>query len=325
MTAKPQARAEYHAAHMRDLDFDDMHLFARVAELGTLSAVARERDAPVSQVSRALSRIETACGVRLMHRSTHGLALTPEGETFLDYCQRMSGTLGELEAEFSGKAHEVGGLVRVAVSPAMAHFLIVPSLAGLAELHPRLQLDIQADDRLVDMGREGIDIAIRTGSIHTEALIATRIGEHTRGLFAAPAYLERFGTPMHPDELDRHRLITNSAATHLNRWPWVIDGQEVERQMHGQYRTASTGIMMSMVLQGLGICRCNDLIARPLQQQGLLVPVLESFTGMRRFPVYAVLPPARHRLPRVKACIDYWTECFSGARPWTTKASASRR
>lgn len=295
---------------MRALDFDDMHLFARVAELGTLSAVARERDAPVSQVSRALSRIEAACGVRLVHRSTHGLSLTPEGETFLDYCHRMSGTLTELEAEFSGKAHEVGGLVRVAVSPAMAHYLIVPSLAGLSERHPRLQVDILADDRLVDMAREGVDIAIRTGSVQTEALIARQIGEHTRRLYASPAYLRRFGTPRHPDELAAHRLITNSSATHLNRWPWILDGQPVERPMTGQYRTASTGIMMSMVLQGLGICRCNDLIARPLQAQGLLVPVLEPFTDMHRFPVYAMLPPQRHRLPRVKACVDYWAEFF---------------
>ena len=93
---------------MRDLAFDDLALFARVAELGTLSAVARERDVPVSQVSRSLARIEKACGARLIHRSTHGLALTPEGETFLDYCHRMAGTITEMEAEFASKAREVG-------------------------------------------------------------------------------------------------------------------------------------------------------------------------------------------------------------------------
>ena len=86
---------------MDALGFDDLKLFARVAALGTLSAVARERDAPVSQVSRALSRIEKACGARLIHRSTHGLALTVEGETFLAYCQRLMATLDELEGEFA--------------------------------------------------------------------------------------------------------------------------------------------------------------------------------------------------------------------------------
>jgi DNA-binding transcriptional LysR family regulator len=155
-----------------------------------------------------------------------------------------------------------------------------------------------------------MDIAIRTGSTQTDAVIARQIGSHTRRLYASPAYLRRFGTPDHPDALAEHRLITNSVAIHLNRWPWRIDGEHVERAMLGQYRAASTGIMMSMVLHGLGICRCNDLIARPLQAQGLLVPVLEDFVDEGHFPVYAVMLPQRYRLPRVKACIDYWAECF---------------
>src|SRR5438128_12024680 len=101
---------------MRSLQFDEMALYARVAELGSLSAVARERDVPVSQVSRALSRIEKTCGARLIHRSTHGLALTAEGETFLGYCQRLTGTLEALEGEFAVQAREARGLVRVAAS-----------------------------------------------------------------------------------------------------------------------------------------------------------------------------------------------------------------
>ncbi len=97
---------------MKDLAIDDLQLFARVAALGNLSAVARERDAPTSQVSRALARIEKICGARLIHRSTHGLSLTPEGGTLLDYCQRISGTLKELEGEFATQAREASGLVR---------------------------------------------------------------------------------------------------------------------------------------------------------------------------------------------------------------------
>src|SRR6187402_1605556 len=94
-----QNEGPYHRA-MKALGFDDLGLFARVAALGTLSAVARERDVPVSQVSRSLSRIEKACGVRLVHRSTHGLALTAEGQTLLAYCRRIGQQLEELEAEF---------------------------------------------------------------------------------------------------------------------------------------------------------------------------------------------------------------------------------
>ena len=130
---------------MDELNFDELKLFARVAALGTLSAVARERDVPVSQVSRSLVRIEKACGARLIHRSTHGLALTAEGETFLSYCERLTGTFEELEGEFATKSRGVSGLVRVAASTVMAQYLLLPSLPGLAVLHPQLRVDL---DRL---------------------------------------------------------------------------------------------------------------------------------------------------------------------------------
>lgn len=295
---------------MRNLALDDLQLFERVAMLGTLSAVARERAVPVSQVLRSLTRIEAACGARLIHRSTQGVALTDEGTAFLDYCQRAAASLHDMEAEFASKAREPSGAVRVAANHSVAHYLLTPSLPGLLARHPQLQVDIRADDRLVDMAREGIDVALRSGNVQTDAVIAREIGSHTRYLYASPAYLAQHGTPDHPDALSAHRLITNSVAPHLNQWPFMIDGRKTLRLQQGQYRTDSTGIMMSMVLDGLGICRCNDLIARPLVREGRLVPVLEAFVDAQRFPIYAMMLRQRHRLPKIHACIAYWAEWF---------------
>ena len=123
-------------AAMTGLAFGDLLLFARVAAPGTLSAVARERDVPVSQVSRTLSRIEKTCAARLIHRSTHGLALTAEGEIFLGYCQRITATVEELEGEFADQALDVRGSVRVAASTVIAQVLLLPSLADLSQRHP---------------------------------------------------------------------------------------------------------------------------------------------------------------------------------------------
>ncbi|MDD0813632.1 LysR family transcriptional regulator [Curvibacter sp. HBC28] len=303
---------------MKDLDFDDMALFVRVATRGTLSAVARERQVPVSQISRSLSRIEKQCGVRLVLRSTQGLSLTDEGQTFLGYCQRITGTLEELEAEFASQTREVSGSVQVAVSPALGHFIIVPSLVGLSARHPRLQIELHSDDRLIDMAQEGVDITLRTGAPHSESMVAREIGHHGRALYASPSYLARFGRPQHPDELAAHRLITNSAAMHLNRWPFIIDGQATELPVQGHYRANSTGIMMTMVLHDLGICRCNTLIAAPLVAQGRLQPVLEDWVDVQHFPIYAMLMPQRHRLPKIQACIDYWSEWFQQMQPHAT-------
>jgi DNA-binding transcriptional LysR family regulator len=295
---------------MRDLQFADMHLFARVAELGTLSAVARERDAPVSQVSRTLARIEKACGARLIHRSTHGLSLTAEGQTFFDYCRRVLGTLDELEGEFADKAREVSGQVRVAASTVVAQYQLVPSLAGLAERHPRLQVELEVSDRLVDMVREGVDLAIRTATNLPDTLVARRIGSLGRGLYAAPAYAKAHGLPRHPDELPAHKLVTNSLATQLNQWPLVVDGEPRMFDAVGHWRANDTNMAASMVLQGLGIGRLATLVGEALVHEKRLVRVLENYVNLDPSPVFAVTASGRHRLPKIRACIEYWAEWF---------------
>ena len=299
---------------MNDLAFDDLKLFARVAALGTLSAVAREREVPVSQVSRALSRIEKTCGARLIHRSTHGLALTKEGETFLDYCRRLTGTLEELEGEFATRAGVASGLVRVAASTVIAQYLLLPSLAGLSERHPLLRVELEVSDRLVDMARDGIDIAIRTSGTLPDTMVARQIGSLGRALYAAPEYLARAGVPSHPDELRQHRLVTNSAATQLNHWPFVVEGGPLALAAEGFWRSNDTGLAASMVLQGLGIGRLATVAAEPLVQQKRLVAVLPGFVDPQPVPVYAVTASARQRLPKVKACIEHWADWFGRAQ-----------
>ena len=298
---------------MRDLSFDDLHLFVRVAELGTLSAVARERDVPVSQISRSLTRIERACGARLIHRSTHGLAPTAEGLTFLQYCRRLTGTLDELEGEFASQSRQTGGWVRVAASTVVAEYLLIPGFQSLHDKHPRLNIDLQVEDRLVDMAHDGIDIAIRTGTPPSDTVVARQLGVLGRRLYATPGYLQTHGTPEHPDDLHRHRLITNSAVTLLNRWPFVVKGEPVVVMAEGQWCSGSTGITAQLALHGLGISRFATVVAEPLVRRGLLVPVLAGFVDEQPSPIYAVTLTARHRLPKIRACIEHWAESFAGA------------
>jgi DNA-binding transcriptional LysR family regulator len=301
-------------AAMRDLNFADLHLFARVAELGTLSAVARERDVPVSQVSRTLSRIEKACGARLIHRSTHGLSLTAEGQTFLDYGQQVLGTLDAMEGEFATKSQVVSGLVRVAASTVVAQYQLVPSLPGLGERHPRLRVELEVGDRTSDLARDGIDLAIRTPATLPDTVIARQIGTLGRALYAAPAYAKQAGLPSHPDGLREHRLVTNSAVHSLNQWPFKVKGKPLVMTAEGQWRTNDTNMAAGMVLQGLGIGRLATLVGDELVRQKRLVPVLADFVDLQPVPVYAVTAGNRHRLPKIKACIDYWTEWFGQAR-----------
>ena len=290
------------------MNLDDLRLFVRVAELGTLSSVARERDVAVSQISRTMSQLEAHCGVQLLRRTTHGLSLTAEGEVFLGYCRNIAQTLDELDGEFTSRARNVRGVVRVAVSANMAQHVLVPSLPALVSRHPGLTIELQVSDALVDMSRDGIDIAIRTGSTQTEEVIARQIGSHGRRLYASPAYLKKHGKPKHPDDLAKHRIITTSTAPRLNDWPFVLDCKTVVRPMHGHLRASSTAITQEMALAGLGICRVHDLIAAPLVRRGELIEVLAKFTDQQVVPVYAMMLPERHRLPKIRACVDFWAE-----------------
>jgi DNA-binding transcriptional LysR family regulator len=306
------------------LNLEDAALFLRVAELGTLSAAALERNEHVSQISRAVVRMEKSLGVRLLHRTTHGLSLTDEGDTFLAHARRMLDTAAELEADLSGRLAAPSGWVRVAVSPVLAHMVIVPSLRALYKKFPKLQIDIAADDRAVDLARDGIDVAIRAGVALSENLVARKIGEHGRGLYATPQYLTEFGTPKRLEDLDKHRLIANSASQTLNRWsfkpgelPKTVRKARNKTSdtesliVKGHTRADNTSIVLALALESVGIARLNELLVAPLVASGRLVQVLAKYELDGRNDVYAVMLPERHRLPKVRACIDHWEQCFS--------------
>ena len=291
-----------------NIQLDDLATFLRIAELGTLSAVARERNVPVSQVTRALARLEATCGVRLLHRSTHGLSLTDAGDTMRLHGKGLMSTAAELAADISGKLMGPSGWVRVAVSALLAECVIAASSVGLYERYPGIHLDILADDRMADMARDGIDIAIRTRSPHGDTLVARQIGEHSRSLYAAPSYIARHGAPQHPDALASHHLISNSASNTLNRWNARPEQGDKYLQVRGHTRTDNTAVMLSLALYGVGIAQLNDLMVAPLVREGRLLQVLPQYFGTPRIPIFAVMLQERHRLPKIRACIDYWTE-----------------
>ena len=306
------------------LQLDDVALFVRIVELGTLSAAARERNTPVSQVTRSLARLEAACGVRLLHRSTHGLSLTDEGSTFLSHGKRLLETTADLHSELSGKKGGPAGWVRVSVSAVLAQAVIAPSLNALYKRHPDLHLDIAADDRMADMARDGIDVAIRTGTLTSDTLVARQIGVLTRSLYASPAYVQQHGLPRHPDDLLRHRLIGNTAHASLNRWAWRERGKGGgELVVQGDTRTDNTAVVLALAQHGTGVARVVDLVAQPLVKAGALVPVLPAHFSTPPVPMYAVMLQERHRLPKIRACIDHWAHWMAQLdAPARTRSSA---
>ncbi len=301
----------YHAA-MANLSFDELRLFARVAALGTLSAVARERNVPVSQISRGLQRIEASYNAQLILRTTHGLSLTPEGEVLQTYAQRILNEVDALDAEFDHTRARVTGLVRVSMSTVIAQHLMVDSLPTLHATYPELRFDFRVDDALVDMAREGIDIAIRTGEPQTDTLVMRRLGVLHRRLYASPAYLKKNGTPRSVEDLRHHDLITHSKHDYLNVWP-TQSGTPF--RANGPFGSDNAATMTSMAIAGLGIARMPSLVADPLVAQGKLQSVLIDQINDTPSTVSAFMLAGRHRLPKLRACIDHWAQWLQTTSP----------
>ena len=307
------------------LQLDDVALFTRIAELGTLSAAARERNVPVSQISRSLARLESACGARLIHRNTHGLSLTEEGHTMLSYGRRVLDATAELGSELGGRISGPSGWVRVSVSLVIAETVIAPSLDGLYRRYPNLHIELRADDRLVGMARDGIDIAVRTGELASETLIARRIGGFGRTVVASPAYLKRFGTPRRAADLDRHRLIGYTANPDMNRWPLRNAASDAAYQVRAYTSSDNVALILALAREGVGVGRLMDLLAAPLIRRGELVPLLQDEIESQHVPIHALMLPERHRLPKIRACIDYWAQWLGKMQATSTAGSKTAR
>ncbi len=228
---------------MDNLSLADLTVFARAAALGTLSLAARERGVPVSQISRTVARVESACGVQLFRRSARGIMLTQDGEAFLAFCQKVLDTRSDLEADLSRSRRLVSGCVRVNLSSAIAQHWVTPSLPHLAKRHPELGLNLQVEDGLVDLARTGVDIAIRTGNPTALTLVARKLGVIETGLYASEAYLHGRNIPCSADDLMEHTLLANCEHPVLNRLCFA-DGRHLmanSRMREQHWHTCANG------------------------------------------------------------------------------------
>lgn len=300
---------------MKNLTLDDFALFVDVASEQSLSQVARNRQVAASVVSRHFARIEAQCNLRLAHRTTHSLSLTDDGEVFLAYAQRIVGEHAQLDASLTTRAKAVAGTIRISVSQLLGQYVVMPRLAELRSQHPNLCVDLLIDDRLADIAHEGIDIAVRAGSVPIDSVIVRDLGHHGRALYAAPAYLKKYGTPRHPGDLSKHCLITNTAVAAHNRWQFFVKGQTVHEVVRGQIRVNSSAAVLSLALAGAGIGRINSVVADRLLALGQLQLVLARNTSPEQYPVYAAILAERHRAPKIRAATDFLSLCFAAFRP----------
>jgi DNA-binding transcriptional LysR family regulator len=292
----------------------DLRAFVRVMDRGSFSAAAKDLDVTPSAVSKLVSRLEDRLGVRLLERSTRRLALTPEGEMFLARARRIVADIEEAEAEVMQARGAPRGKLRINAGTAFGLHQLAPALADFLARYPEIDLDLSITDRLVDLIEEQADIAVRSGHLPDGPFIQRKIADLQRVICAAPSYLKRRGTPKTAADLKEHDCIV-VAGPGLNRWPFKTRSGIDVVDVRPRVTTDDAEAALRLAIEGAGIIRLSDVIVGSPLRDGRLVALLTETHHVEPFPLAAIYPAGRQRLPRVAVFITFLLEHF-GHAPW---------
>lgn len=227
--------------------------------------------------------------------------------------------------EFEDAETEVGrsrerprGKLHMHVGVGFAMHQVVPVLPAFMARYPDVQLDLRIEDARLDLVKEGLDISVRPAPVD-EALVARTLFEFERIVCAAPAYLQRFGTPREPQDLHEHRCLTVSGTFSARRWSFHGPDGLLAIDIDGRARVNNADAIYRLALDGQGVVHINEFICAAALRDGRLVPILTDFPCADGSQMLSMYPHERNRLPRVAAMLDFLTESFS-ARPWRNLA-----
>lgn len=289
---------------------NEMATFVRVVETGSFAAAADALGLSPSAVSKIISRIEDRLRLRLLTRSTRKLALTGEGQIYLDHARSILGAIEAVETQLSSLRGRPSGVLRVNTGTAIGKHQLVPNLPRFLERFPDITIELSVTDRQIDVVAENVDVVLRTGRLADSELHAIRIGEGRRQICASPAYLERHGRPQTPADLLRcNCLLTH--LSHLARWPFVTPEGINRLQVKGDVVADNADMLLDLALAGHGIVRLGNLLTDEHIRQGRLVSLLDEFHADEPFPIWAVMPPGRFRLHRMQVFLDFLGDVFS--------------
>ena len=285
-------------------DLEAWAIFARVAEFGSFSRTATELQLSKATVSKVLTRLEARLGTPLFHRSSRRLSLTESGRASLEHAQRILGE-GEAAEDAANQSGEPRGTVRVAAPMSFGIQSLGPLLPGFMTRYPMVLIDLRLSDQRLDLIAEGVDLAVRIGTLPDSGLRARSLFPVHRPLVAAPAYIARHGSPRHPDDLVDHACIVFSHLTQPETWHFrhSTEGQ-ISVRVTGRLRLDNADIALPALRAGLGIAQLPDFLTRAALQDGSLVHLLPDWTSQSG-AVHLVTPPGLFRPARVAALIDY--------------------
>ena len=290
--------------------YAEMQTFVRVAESGSLSATAERMKIAKSAVSRRLADLESRLGVQLLHRTTRRISLTDSGRQFYEQSQRMLAELDEAEQALSREHTTLRGMLRVAAPLSFGIRHIAPLLDQFMLQHPGIQLDVDLDDRRVNLIEEGIDLAIRIGLLADSSLVMRRLTSVQQIICASPGYLQQHGTPQQPEDLKHHQALHYSNIPDSQHWQFNLPDNTLTVRPHVRMRANNGDVLVQAAIDGLGVLESPDFICSDAIHQGLLQPILSDYPKTE-LSVYVIYPSQRHVPQRLRALIDFLVQHFN--------------
>ncbi|WP_313174328.1 LysR family transcriptional regulator [Massilia sp.] len=287
------------------MKLDAMALFVQVAHAGSFTAAATATGLPKSTVSQRVAELETALGVRLLHRTTRRLSLTAAGQVYLTHCETMLDAAHAADAAISRLRDEPAGNLRLTAPEASGILLLPPLLAAFHARYPAVSVECVITDAHLDLVAERIDLALRTGQLGDSTFVSRRVGTVRRVLVAAPAYLQRHGTPAHPADLARHQLLLHDV---LQQWPLHSEGKVVQVPATGALlRANNLNTLRGLAVAGAGIALLPWFMVRDALEAGSVQLVLPEHPPTDN-SYYVVYPGRSHRPAALSALLEFIDE-----------------
>lgn len=284
-----------------------LNAFVKAAQLGSFVAAAERLSVSASAIGKSVARLEASLGVSLFNRSTRSLSLTEEGLLFFERSQRIVMELEEAEQELSRLMAAPRGRLRLSF-PAIGYRLLLPLLPGFTARYPEIELDLDFNDRLVDVIGEGYDAVLRSGEFADSRLKARRLGGFRFRLVGATDYFARHGVPQGPEDLAQHACLLYRFSGNSQLQPWQFDGADDRTlSLAGPLVFNNLEGQISAARRGLGLIYVPDFAVTEYLESGELQSVLdEHISAGGQFSL--LWPGNRHLLPKLRVLIDYLAE-----------------
>ncbi|EIX9106421.1 TPA: LysR substrate-binding domain-containing protein [Klebsiella pneumoniae] len=291
--------------------FDAMRAFARVVEAGSFTKAAQTLHMSKTTVTQLIQQLESRLRVRLLHRTTRKLGVTPDGAVYYERVIRLLADMEDAENSQSSAAMTPRGRLRVDVPSPLARLILVPALPAFHARYPDIQIDMGVSDRVVDLIGDNVDCVLRGGQITDQSLIARHVGDLQIGVYVAPSYVERLGAPVHPRELQNtdHCIVGFLSSRTSKIDPLVLCSENERIEITGNYVLAvdDGNAYLEAGLVGLGVIALPNYMAAAHQAVGALIPLFTQWR-ISPMPLYLAFPPNRHVNAKLRVFIDWIVE-----------------